>query len=590
MGSARRVSLLIAVALLLVPSGAMAAKAPSPQKQAKRAFALLLLDTRSTPKRDVSKRNKAKLLKIAKHARKASRRKPCKALKLMRAYNRGLRKVRERRVPGDVPGLASFRGQLRSDMLRVNVALLQHPKAKRCGGGKASKVTQVDARVISSDATKVHLKLLLPAPKFVGQQAGGQDYEQMLMDGMGETGGVGEPGLPRVEKFVGVPVGADVSVQVNGTEGYDLPGVNLFPHQQSPVDKPVASAPGAPDEGVFANKPFSKDGNAYKSTKPFPAVPASGDAVGMMRDLRIGDVGMTGGRYTPKRKKLHVFTSLDVTVNFGGASSGKFGDPQDFENPWDVYFNRNYRKAVINFDAVSANLGDLKVNPQSFCGEEMLVITDSALQPAANTFANARRAAGIDARVVLTGAGAGQAGTTNTEIQTFIRGELNDPACSRHPSYVVLLGNTAHVPTFLVECAAGAGFHPDPAHPDAYCDIASDLPYSLNGVGSDLFADVELGRIPARDLAEANAVVNKVVNYETTPPAPSGDDFYRHATVTGFFQQRVHCVLDEGAVGPQNCNPDIGAVNGHYEPDYPNTTDERGFTKTSDTIIRAIQA
>jgi hypothetical protein len=80
------------------------------------------------------------------------------------------------------------------------------------------------------------------------------------------------------------------------------------------------------------------------------------------------------------------------------------------------------------------------------------------------------------------------------------------------------------------------------------------------------------------------------VTYETTPPAPDGDDFYRHATVTGFFQQRVHCVLNEGAVGPQNCNENIGAVNGHYENDYPNHTDERGFTKTSDTIIRAIQA
>src|SRR3954452_21936999 len=98
----RCLALLVAAALLLVvPSGAMAAKAPSPQKQAKRAFALLLIDTRSTPRNVVKKSNKAKLVRIAKHARKLAKRKPCKALKLMRNYNRGLRKVRERKVPGD---------------------------------------------------------------------------------------------------------------------------------------------------------------------------------------------------------------------------------------------------------------------------------------------------------------------------------------------------------------------------------------------------------------------------------------------------------------------------------------------------------
>ena len=35
---------------------------------------------------------------------------------------------------------------------------------------------------------------------------------------------------------------------------------------------------------------------------------------------------MAGGQYTPKSGKLHVFTSLDVTVNFGGDNQGTFGD------------------------------------------------------------------------------------------------------------------------------------------------------------------------------------------------------------------------------------------------------------------------
>src|SRR3954471_1682932 len=572
----------------MVPGAALAAKAPSPAANAKSELRTLLKDTRRAPRSVISKRNRAKLVKIVKRARKPLKKRPCKSLKALRRYNRKLRLVKLRKIPGDVPGVGSYRSQLRADMLRTQAALLQLPRAKRCGGGKPSKVTQADARVLRSNTRQLRMRLSLPTPRFVGQQVGGHEFQQMLMDGMGETGDVGKPGLPAVQKFFGIPLGADVKLKVNGTQGYDLGGVELYPHQPDPVDAPIANAPGAPDRGVFENLPFEINKNAFKSRRKFPARASSGNVLGMMRDLRLGGVDFTGGQYQPKQNKLHVFTSIDVTVTFGGANRGTFGDSDDFNSPWNVYFNRNYAKTIVNAGAVSAHVGDITTK-FPYCGEDMLVITSPELQPAATTFANARRAAGFDPRVVTTGAGAGHAGTTNTEIQAFIRGELLSKTCSKHPNYVILLGNTAHVPTFLVECAAGAGFFPDPDHPEAYCDIASDLPYSLNGVGSDLFADVMLGRIPATDLASANTVVNKIINYENTMPAPGGDDFYSHATVTGFFQQRVHCVLNEGAVGPQNCNPDIGAVNGHYEPDYPNRVDERGFTKTSDRIIRAMQ-
>src|SRR4051794_36944762 len=212
-------TLVLAALLAVAPAGAMAKKAPSPQKQAKTAFANLLTDTRITPKRLISKRHRAQLVRTAKRARKFSKRRPCKSIKTLRAYRRGLRWVKLRKVPGDVPGLGSFRSQLRSDLLRVNVALLQHPRSKKCGGGKPSKVTEVSSRVVRSDAKRLRLKISLPAPKFVGQQVGGTEFQQILMDGMGETGTVGKPGLPAVQKFFGVPLGADVDVQVNGTQG-----------------------------------------------------------------------------------------------------------------------------------------------------------------------------------------------------------------------------------------------------------------------------------------------------------------------------------------------------------------------------------
>jgi hypothetical protein len=87
----------------------------------------------------------------------------------------------------------------------------------------------------------------------------------------------------------------------------------------------------------------------------------------------------------------------------------------------------------------------------------------------------------------------------------------------------------------------------------------------------------------------ANQVVAKTLNYENTLPAPLGDDFYNHATVTGFFEQRYKCVPNTGETDPANCKPANGPVTGHYEPDYADHHDGRGFTKTSDRVIREMQ-
>ena len=96
------------------------------------------------------------------------------------------------------------------------------------------------------------------------------------------------------------------------------------------------------------------------------------------------------------------------------------------------------------------------------CGEELLVITNpSTLRAMANTYATARRAAGFLTRVVQTGALTGQIGTTATQIQTYIRGQLNHPFCIR-PSYVTFIGDDELVPTFTT----GPG------------GIPSDNPYS----------------------------------------------------------------------------------------------------------------
>jgi hypothetical protein len=136
------------------------------------------------------------------------------------------------------------------------------------------------------------------------------------------------------------------------------------------------------------------------------------------------------------------------------------------------------------------------------------------------------------------------------------------------------------VATWIVGCGPGT----DPADENCHggTGIAADHPYSMKD-DTDFLADVAVGRISANTLDQANTVVSKIVTYETTPPAPAGDDFYRHITNTAYFEPTYICELNEGASGPPDCDPD-GGSNAHWVFHPEITQDARGFSKTSETI------
>ena len=577
--SMRRVVLVTAaLMLLLVPLGAggsaSAAKAPTPKKQVARAFKLLIRDTAKVPKRNLKKRHKAGLVKTAKRARRLSRRRPCASIKTLRVYRKQLRrvKVKKYRTRDRRSKAGSPRGALEARLMTLNAALLQTPKAKRCGGGRRSRVDEAKATVLTSSERRLKMRVQLPPPQFVAHQVGGNDFVEMAMEGMDVSGDIGDPGLPMKSTFFGIPEGAGVDLDVSNVKGYTIPGVDLYPLQEQPVDQRPPTP--KPDFTTFADKPFEIDNRAYDTNRRFPSSRADGGALGAMRDVLVGAASVAGGQYRPKSNKLSVFTSIDVTVNFTGDHRGMFGD-SDLLSPWNQAFFNDYA-ALVNFPMVRDRLDPIR---KTFCGEELLIVTSSELRPAADTLASQRAAQGYVTAVREVGAGPGQIGTTREQIRDFIRSRING-TCLLRPSYVILFGNTAHVPTFLVPCSPGG-------NPDE-CNIASDLDYSLNGIGTDLFADVQLGRLPAPSLDAANILVNKLQTYSTTSPAPPGDDFFDHAAVTSYFQPPLHCVLNEGATGPPNCDENNPPVTGHWEIDYPANTDTRGFTITAERIRNAI--
>src|SRR4051794_28596510 len=330
MSTRLRASVGLTLLLVALPSSALgvASKPPSPQSQAKGTLARLVADTRKLPASLIGRSDKAALLRAAGRVRRGSIKTPCRSIKRLGAYRRLLVKVRVPRQRDPAPTAGSERGTLESDALAVNAASLALPRTRACGGGSKARptVTETTSRVLESDARHLRMRIALPAPTFASHQVHATDYQQMFMEGMGETGDIGKPGLPVATEFLAVPEGAGVRVKVNDTTGYDLRGVNLMPHQPEPVDQELPPiGPGGPSGSDFEADPFVKSRPAYKARAPFPARPAKGKVLGRKRNLRIGGVETNGGAYRPRARKLHVFTSVDVTVTFGGANTGHFG-------------------------------------------------------------------------------------------------------------------------------------------------------------------------------------------------------------------------------------------------------------------------
>lgn len=541
-----------------------------------RAFAHLIADTKRLPRVDV--RARRVLLATAWAARKAAGRSPCRGLALMRRYESRLKRLK-RRPPATSRRKSArkkpftTRGMLEADALAVRAALLANPKTRRCGGAREAAAPFVRTRLLSSTERGLTMHVTLPRAHFANRRLGGRDWSELVMVGMGPAARVGAPGVPTYTARLGIPTGADVSVKTSNVSSYVLTGVNLLPHQAEAVD---AEVPVRPPPTMFLDKRFRIDAKAYRSNARFPAQLADEGPVGVMRDVRIGGAELAGAQYQPRSRTLRVITGFDVQVTFGGDNKGTFGDAR-LNDPFNAHFNRLYRSTLLNYDVVARHPG-LTIWP--LCGEEVLIVTSPTLLPAAMTLRAQKIAEGFVTRIVQTGAAPGGIGTTNTEIQTYIRNRLNGE-CWFIPSYVILIGNTDHVPTFLVPC--GPGGDPDE------CNIASDMPYVLKD-SADYYMDAALGRIPAPDLATANTVVDKIVTYETTSPAPAGDDFFRHLTVTAYFEPTYVCVLNEGQTGVPNCDGESPPVTGHWELDITVKQDARGFSKTAERVRDAMVA
>ncbi len=375
----------------------------------------------------------------------------------------------------------------------------------------------------TSDNTGLETEISFGEPKVQTILAGGEVFTRMDIPGAdADTGRPGFPAVPILRRLVAVPEGAEVIPEVTVHAGETI-AANLAPAQFQPVDqsRQDQDPSGPPDPQTFQDPVFTKDPEIYAADRPWPPNAVSVSPAGRSRDVNYHIIEVASGQYNPASGELTLFDRVDVKISFKGGRGFFATEVMDspFESRPDVFTG-----AALNGSAILGHLGPRGITPL-ITGEEFMILTHPNFRAAADALAAWKNEKGIMTRVFEVGGGTDYA--TNTAIAGLIKDEYENSMI--RPSYALLLGDAEFIPTWYIT-ANQPGLV-------GSATIGTDYRYaSFTGVLAGVFPDIAVGRIPVDSLNDANTVVNKIINYEKTPPGFANSAFYSNAAIAAQFQ------------------------------------------------------
>jgi len=297
-------------------------------------------------------------------------------------------------------------------------------------------------------------------------------FVELDIAGAGHTERHGAPMLPVVRQLVAVPeavaprAGFTSVVCEAGAEELGLPGEPL------PVQPPVPKVPGALEAA-----PFVRDAAAYASAEYQPAevvrlVPAGKVAGQRMMLLELAPV-----QYAPGLKRYRLHAGLSVTVEF---------DDMEAVSPRTLREDALVRRLACNGAALPAA-------PRAATPPRLLVIAHTLFATNLAAFVAHKAAMGWEVDITNTTIGGTAAAITN-----FIRARYQN--VNTRPDALLLVGDTAFIPRFVSTMTD---------NPD------SDLYYACIDGGADWLPDFPVGRFSVQNNAQLNAVIDKLITYET---------------------------------------------------------------------------
>lgn len=344
--------------------------------------------------------------------------------------------------------------------------------------------------VLATSPNGLTLEFALPSIAMEEIDIEGQSFRSVTIPGGGLIGSLGAPQLPTFSRLVSIPDRAGVRIEMSVTEAEVMEGIRLAPAQSQD------------------GSPFTLDAAAYDRDE-FTAIPAA--IVGrpaLLRDLRVVPLTFQPIQYNPARGELKIARKIRVDVRFEGE------DPENQKasmTPRSIApsFDRIYRDLVVNY---RESMAGVSVQPGTWV---VICPNDNAVITRLQTLLDWHKRKGYPVRLATTA----ETGTTKDAIKTWLTNAYSTWATP--PEYVALAGDadgTYAIPTWYESLSGynGCGDHP-------YTQLS----------GTDILADVNLGRLSFSSTGELDTIISKCVGYESTPYTASDPNWYTRACVVG---------------------------------------------------------
>jgi hypothetical protein len=312
----------------------------------------------------------------------------------------------------------------------------------------------------------------------------------------------GAPNLPGMGKFIAVPQGAKVELEVVSSRKEVYEDINIVP------------APNIPAEVDDSPLKYVKDPEIYNANEYYPASPVQMSSLKKMRGVDIVILGITPFQYNPVTKELIVYTDIRVKLNFIGGT-GHFGEDR-LRSRWfePVLYNNimNYG-SLPSLETIEQMRGS---KPRAGECEYIIIVPDDPDFIAwADTVKYWRKKQGILTDVYkITDPEIGS--NTVSAIEDFIDDAYN--TWSIPPVAVLLMSD------YQSSGKAYGITSPSYTHPYSGTYITDNTYADVDGDG---LPEMNFARLTAQDAGDLEEMVYKFMDYEQRNP-PTDADYYDH--------------------------------------------------------------
>ena len=301
----------------------------------------------------------------------------------------------------------------------------------------------------------------------------GLEYSKISVQNEGDFVEIGKPDLPFFTRLIAIPNSGTPRLEILGYEEEIISNIMVYPRQQLKSE----SQPNRND--------FEIDADFYSTGSIFPASFCNLGEPAIMRDIRIVSVSFNPFQYDPVSRELKIYTNIDVVVSTEGSGGENI---KRETTKISRSFEPIYKSAIMNYESTVSR--DLIYQEPNYL---FIHTNDTSIEAALSYLADWKHQKGFE--VVTHGV---NSGTSFNTIKAYIQTAYN--TWENPPEFVCLVGD------------ASGSYN----IPSGYSSGEGDQGYTLLD-GTDILADVLIGRLSIESITQLQTIIYKILNYEKQP-------------------------------------------------------------------------